>query len=246
MFGLFKSKEQKSIETFWKSETGQRLVRHSEKYFGPEGIWKDFSTDGKQKIVGWLLERVFGVYRAADPFSAMRLELAAMTSCHAEMVILLRSPVNTSDTRYVSGELHNYLRSCAPHCKEIAEELWRSPGQSDEELYEYVRQRSIYYNFVLNGINQLRYDFDDFAGGADRDWLRPFSLSMMIWHEQLYRSNIGLPTLFEDKVAKAIPHSDFFTLVHNGERNPLFEWESKWGSHTKACWEPVRLSEGGS
>jgi hypothetical protein len=201
-------------------------------YFGPGGVWEKFSREGQQKLCGWLLQRVFGVYDALDSFAAMRLELAAMTSCHAELVVLLKNPVNEwNRSRYVSGELHAHLRSCAPHCKELAEEIWRSPDASDADLYEYTRQRSIYYNYVLNGINLLRYDFDDFAGSEDRDWLRPFAKSMMIWHEDIYRSKIGLPTLFEDKIVKALPHSDFFTLVHNGVRNPLFEWESKWGSH---------------
>ncbi len=99
----------------------------------------------------------------------------------------------------------------------------------------YARERSIYYNYVLNGINLLRYDLDDFAGGTERDWLRPFVKSMLIWHEDTYRSKIALPTLFEDKIIRALPHSNFFNLVHDGVRNPLFEWELKFGSHEKAC-----------
>lgn len=236
MFGIFKSKEQKSIDKFWKSDIGQRLIAHNEQYFGPGAIWGDFSAEGKQKISGWLLERIFGVYQAADPFAAMRLELAAMTSGHAQLVILIRDPVNDYNrTRYVSGELHNCIRACAPHCNELAEELWRNPNSTDAEIYAYAKQRSIYYNYVLNGINKLRYDFDDFAGGKDRDWLPPFSTSMMIWQEDLYRSKIGLPTLFEDKIIKALPHSTFFNLVHDGVRNPLFEWERTYGSHEAAC-----------
>ena len=204
--------------------------------FGPGAIWGEFSAEGKQQLCGWLLQRVFGVYEAVDPFAQMRLELAAMTSCHAQLVVLLKDPVNDWNcTRYVSGELHRYLRSCAPSCNELSEELWRNPDESDAELYGYAQQRSIYYNYVMNGINLPRYEFDDFAGGKDRDWLRPFSKSMMIWQEDLYRSKIGLPTLFEDKIIKALPHSNFFNLVHDGVRNPLFEWEKKFGSHEKAC-----------
>jgi hypothetical protein len=51
----------------------------------------------------------------------------------------------------------------------------------------------------------------------------------------VYRSKIGLPTLFEDKIIKALPHSNFFNLVHDGVRNPLFEWEAKFGKHELAC-----------
>src|SRR5882724_3438115 len=110
MFGIFKSKGEKSIEKFLKSEIGQRLIEHNSEYFGPGGVWEQLSPEGKQDIQGWLLQRVFGVYQAADTFTAMRLELAAMTSCHAELVVLLKNPVNEYNrTRYVSGELHNHI-----------------------------------------------------------------------------------------------------------------------------------------
>jgi hypothetical protein len=92
MLGLFKSEEQKSAEKFWKSEIGQRLAAHNGEYFGPGRVWEGFSREGQQELCGWLLQRIFGVYEAADAFSAMRLELAAMVSCHAELVILLRNP----------------------------------------------------------------------------------------------------------------------------------------------------------
>jgi hypothetical protein len=236
MFGVFKSREQKAIDKFWKSDLGQRLVSHNADYFGPGAVWGDFSPEGKQKFNGWLLERILGVLNSSDSFAAMRLELAAMTSCHAQLLVLLRGPISDwMKSRYFSVQLYKHVRQCAPYCKELAEEIWRSPDGTDDDLYNYAQQRSIYYNFVLNEINLLRYEFDDFAGGDDRDWLRPFSKSMLIWHEDVYRSKIGLPTLFEDKIIKALPHSNFFNLVHDGVRNPLFEWEAKFGKHELAC-----------
>jgi hypothetical protein len=228
MFGIFKSKEQKSAEKFWKSEMGQRLTAHNTQYFGRGGVWEGCSPEGQQKFCGWLSYRIFGVYQSADPFAAMRLELAAMVACHAELVVLLKTSVNDQiQSRYISGELRRHLRSCVPHCKELAEELWRNPDSSDEDLYLYTQARSVYYNYVLNGINLLRYDFDDFTGGKERDWLGPFDKSMRIWHEDIYRSKIGLPSLFENKVIASLPHSFFSTScmtgrgIHslNGNRN---------------------------
>jgi hypothetical protein len=229
MFGLFKSKEQRSADKFWKSEMGRRIVAHNAKYFGPGQVWYGFSAESERTIGGYLLERIFGVYGAEEPFDQMRLELAVAGSNHAQFVILPRNP---DPSRYVSGELHNHLRACAPHNEELAKELWRDPEQSDSEFYGFTRQRSLYYNYILNGINLLRTDFDDYDG--EPDWLRPFAKSMCIWHEHLYRSKIGLPLLAENKIQGALHHSDFFTLVRNGVRNPLYEWESKWGKHDNA------------
>ena len=56
--------------------------------------------------MGWLLQRIFGAYEAANTFAAMRLELTAMTSCHAELVVLLRDSVNEGNrSRYVNDDL---------------------------------------------------------------------------------------------------------------------------------------------
>ena len=54
MFGLFKSKQQKAIDTFWESEIGRRLTTHNEQFFGPGAIWGKLQRQGKQKICGWL------------------------------------------------------------------------------------------------------------------------------------------------------------------------------------------------
>ncbi len=59
--------------------------------------------------------------------------------------------------------------------------------------------------------------------------------SMMIWHEDTYRSKLELRTLFDDKILVALSHSTFFNLVHDGVRNPLFEWETTYGTHENAC-----------
>src|SRR5262249_23549960 len=148
-------------------------------------VCERFSPEGKQKFCEWLLTRIFGVYESANPFATMRMELAAMAGCHAELVILQKNDLKQDGfrSRYISDELHRHLRTCVPHiihCKEVAEVLWEDPNTSDDDLCIAVQGRSVYYNYVLFGINLLRYDFDDFAGGKDRDWLLPFHKSMLI------------------------------------------------------------------
>src|SRR5215470_19660414 len=123
MFGIFKSKEQKSTEKFWKSEMGQRLTAHNAQYFGRGKVFEHFSLEGKQGICDRLLRRIFRVYGSADPFAAMRMELAAMAVCNAESVVLLKDPVDADGymrSRYVSGELHRQLRTCVPHIRVTA------------------------------------------------------------------------------------------------------------------------------
>ena len=149
MFGLFKSKEQKAITSFWSSDLGQQLVTHSADYFGPGKVWGDFSAETKEKINGWLIERILGVVQSTNPGAELRVELAAMTSCYAQFAVLLEGqlPQNLR-SRYVSNELHSKIRACAPHNKEVAEETWRNPVVIPDP-YESEEQEAGYGEGVL-------------------------------------------------------------------------------------------------
>jgi hypothetical protein len=56
-----------------------------------------------------------------------------------------------------------------------------------------------------------------------RDWYRPYVVSAMIFHENDYRREIGLPALTPDSMLP-LEHSTFMNFVAQGERNPLFAW----------------------
>ena len=45
MLGFLKSKEQKAIVKFWKSEVGQRLTTLNGRFFGPGGVWELVSPE---------------------------------------------------------------------------------------------------------------------------------------------------------------------------------------------------------
>ena len=69
----------------------------------------------------------------------------------------------------------------------------------------------------------------------------------MIWQEDTFRSKINHPTLFDDKIMRALKHSTFFELVRAGARNPLFEWENNYGNHeTASAREPNAATEKGT
>ena len=60
-----------------------------------------------------------------------------------------------------------------------------------------------------------------------KDWLRPFVKSMLIWEEDGYRREIGLPSLLPDGL-DGLRHSTFMNMVTNGHQNPFYEWEKEW------------------
>jgi len=159
-----------------------------------------------------------------------------MGSRYAELAVLTNSAEPHSvQSRYISEQLINCFKACADHCEELTAKLARTPTTSDAELLHYANDRAIFYNYMLNGIHQLRADFDDFPSTPDKDWLIPFVQSMMIWHEDRFRKKIGQPSLFKKKNFNGASHSTFFNLVKNGYPNPLKEWEGKFGPHKDRC-----------
>ena len=77
----------------------------------------------------------------------------------------------------------------------------------------------------LNGVNYVRGEFNDID--KEKDWLRPFIKSMLIWEEDIVREKIGLPSLLPDSL-DSLKHSTFMNLVTNGHKNPFYEWEKSW------------------
>jgi hypothetical protein len=68
---------------------------------------------------------------------------------------------------------------------------------------------------------------DDRDPSPDKDWLRPFTTSMLIWSENFYRQKIGLPSLLRCDLDGPM-HSTFLDIVVSGAKNPLFEWEKHY------------------
>jgi hypothetical protein len=177
-------------------------------------------------------KRVFSIPEAENPFLKYREELCGAALGYAKFQVLCLTPEEKqeafySNCPYISAELYRRIRHCAGHNEELAEILWRNEKATDDELVGYANAKSAVYLYYLNGMNLIRAEFDDMD--LKKDWFRPFIISVLIWTENGYREQIGLPTLLPDGAIDALRHSTFVDGVWRGEKNPLFGWEKHYG-----------------
>ena len=127
-----------------------------------------------------------------------------------------------ADCPHISGELHLHIRALSDYNTELKELKWSNVGLKDEDLVSFCNSRSALLLFYMNGINMVRIEFKD--RHSTKDWFKPFLRAMLIWDEDTYRHQIGLPSLLPNDL-KALEYSTFMNMVVNGVQNPLYEWE---------------------
>ena len=214
---------------------GRALAAHTSKvFYEPAGSLRFFSQRDKEKLIGEFYQRIFAFPSAPNPFLAFREDIANVVTGYASLQVLCLKPEEKaqsyySHARYISGDLHPHIRACATHNDELKEILWRNPQFTDEDIISATNVRCAAYLYAANGLNILRSEFGE-SLDKGRDWFRPFIVSAMIFQEETYRKKIGLPSLLprSDDIA-ALEHSTFFAGVVEGERNPLYGWETHYG-----------------
>lgn len=237
MFGLFKTKEQREATRFDRSVAGEAIRIYNKQTFGPGGSLSRINREGQREAAENLQARLLEIIIAPIPLKKLREEIAGMTMIHAELTILRREPELKRwwPSQYVSWELHNHIRACAPH---LDDALPQEVLGYDQDLYDWVCNRSAYVKYYLDGIATLRFEFNDATVGADpaRDWLVPFWKSSAIAAEDKFRKKIGLPSLFDGHdLIGALKHQSFFFGVVGGEPDPLRYWEEGFGPHEALC-----------
>jgi hypothetical protein len=119
--------------------------------------------------------------------------------------------------------------------KGLREKFHQLPPPLDDEtifnelLYEY---RFAYAD--MNVFTRFRVAFDDYNIDYERDWLRPFFISMCADAECTYRHELGMPSSLEDdpnskSTLKGLMYSTFLNKVLSDERYPDLAWSDTYG-----------------
>lgn len=225
-----KRKDNKAIRAWEQSALGQILLNHSKEYFNKYPRLASFSEEGKNKIIMEFYNQIFMILQAENPFLAMRESLASYSIEYARYQILCLTAEEKSETfysecPYISGELYKNIDRIVEFNDELGELKWKQSDISNDELIEFCNTRSLLFLYYLNGINYVRSELQDMD--KEKDWLRPFIKSMLIWEEDQVREKIGLPRLLPNSL-DALKHSSFMNLVIDGYNNPFYEWEKHW------------------
>jgi hypothetical protein len=227
---LKRRREKKAFREWQNSLLGKALASHTHEYFAKYPRLADFSEETKDKIVRDFYHKIFSLLQAENPFLAMRELLASYALGFAELQVLClteeeKGAAFYSDCPYVSGQMHHHIDKAVNHVEELGELKWKRPDTTNSELVSFCNSRCVLYLYYLNGFNYVRGEFDDLD--KQKDWLRPFLESMLIWHEAQIREKMGLPSLLPNSL-DGLKHSTFVNLVVNGHKNPYFAWEKNW------------------
>jgi hypothetical protein len=220
----------KAAKEWNKSPIGQALAQHTHKYFYDEAILSHFDEENKNRIVDDFYQKVFTLSQADNAFLEMRELVASYVCGYATYQVLClkeseKKEAFYSDCPYISGELYKYIGIYTEHNDELGELKWKFDEISDDDLISFCNSRCALHLYYVNGMNLVRGEFDDVDN--EKDWLRPFIKSMLIWEEDQVRKKLNLSSLLTDPL-DGLKHSTFMNLVTNGHKNPYYEWEKSW------------------
>ena len=238
MLGAFLQKynERKAVKEWKKSTLGQALALHTQEYFyGKVKSLSGMSEGEKQKLIGDFYGKVASINQAENPFLKLRELLATYVVEFSKLQVLCLTKEEKveqfyADCPYISGELHLHIRALTDHNKELKELKWSHEDLTDEELIGFCNGRSALLLYYMNGINVVRIEAKDRHN--TKDWFKPFVRAMLIWDEDTYRSQIGLPSLLPGSL-DALEYSTFMNMVVNGIENPLYAWEMAFKDETQ-------------
>ncbi|GGY10517.1 hypothetical protein GCM10007160_42160 [Litchfieldella qijiaojingensis] len=223
-----KFKERKAINEWRSSPLGIALENHSREYFyGENELLGGFSEEGKQNIIGDFYQKIIALSTDENAFLTYREQLATYVCEYASFQVLClkedeKKDSFYSDCPYISAELYKHTQILSEHNDLLKEHKWKNGEVSDEEFIALCNARCAVLLYCINGLNIVRIEFKDVI--EEKDWLRPFIKSMLIWEEDTYRQKISLPSLLPNDL-DGLWHSTFMNIVVNGAANPYYEWE---------------------
>lgn len=223
-------RQRRAIGAWQRSPLGQALAQHTAEYFSKNPRLAAFDSATKQQHISAFYQEVASVSGAGNPFLAMRERLASYVYSFAEYQVwcLTEDEKETSfysSCPYITGTLHASIQQAIPLIDDLGEAKRIHPEITDAELVDYCNSRCALCLYYLNGLNIVRGELNDI--NAERDWLRPFMQSMLIWLEDDARHAIGKDSLLPGS-ADALKNSIFMNIVKNGHTDPLSEWEKVW------------------
>lgn len=187
--------------------------------------------DTRSELARELFLEINGICNALDPIVACREKLAkAMIKFASFQVLVIPAPpeADPSDLRSqpgISGELTEHLVQIAENNYELRSELY---GEMDAPtfgtLWESL-QRSYWQTYwFLETFNAARVELGDY--NDEHDWFMPFKHAACANYEHIYRREINLPSVFDEKLTAIAPtaYSIFTDIVLSGAENPDLEW----------------------
>jgi hypothetical protein len=230
-------KEMKGQWDWNRSELGQIINGHNKTYMAIPRM-AEFSDERKRTMISGLMTTIQGIINSENQLVALRKEIVDAAFREAGLGILSLTEAEKRAGIYsgiaaISGELHHRITDCAAHHDGLKavlphidrKEIARENTSITEALCGVANTQSLIALYQLNALNLVRATFAD-GVKSPRDWFRPLMVSTMIFKEDYYRGEIGMPSLLVGR--ESFQHLAFGALAQR-EVNPLTAWEAEFG-----------------
>lgn len=217
-----------AMRKFMKSPLALALREHTQEYFYRGIILSDMSEENKQKQVNGLMSQLGAALASENPAMAVREGLVGYTIQYAKLQVLCLTSEEKAEAfyyqnPYISGELHNYIDQLADQVEEVKRFKWEN-NASKEDLVDFCNGQCALYLYYLNAFNLVRMEIGD---KTDPDWFRPLVEAQLVYEENSFRNEEGLPLTVNDMI-EALTYSAMFSKAADGAVNPFFEWCTTW------------------
>ena len=233
---MFEAMKQRRAMRHWmKSEIGIALQQAGHEFFWNDGPFSYLDEAQKIKHCQELHGKALAIYASESPMLAVREQLAEYVFLFAQLMVIgiksdSKDDVESYDTPYISGKLHEHLEDIIPTVDELGRLRFDDPSIEVEEIRSYCTSRASLMLFYTNNLNMVSIAVEDRAARPS-EWYKAFIQASMVAAEDDIRRDIGLPSLLSDKHVGGLIYSNFSDDVINGEPDPFFSWTKRWPEH---------------
>jgi hypothetical protein len=204
-----------------------------------QGLGKEWSKEGKEKLLSDLISDIRNVLATPNPVQAVQMRMIEFALMTAKFDVLVMQ--NPTSFRGVSGELKSHISALASVDDELRQLFSDTAASSEEQMWDAVLARYWVMHLYMSTYNIIRINLHDHPDDPARDWLKPCYRSLCAWQEYNYREDLSLPTILEGNNAdiKHLAYFGWIRLAEEGHKDLLTEWEKLWVS---TCHEPSSYS----
>jgi hypothetical protein len=208
--------------------TDEAIAGLISEYFHGASTTAGYSVSHKSELIGDLQGTIDEIRSADKPVALLRGQIANWVVQHADFQVLCLTEPELEKAfyrgcPYVSGELYGRIRRLAPYNKDLKTYLASHEDVADSVLINMCRSRSTLALLYCNAFNYMRWELQDIPGS--KDWFYAFMEAMLIWREDHYRREAGIPTFIDN--IRAMELGVYMNVVTNPINvNPRYKWET--------------------
>jgi hypothetical protein len=201
---------------------------------------KDFSKEFVSKTSTKIMEEVLVILGSDNPLMANREKLSEHIIECAKYQVLVLTPDPDDDVTGmvgrcgISGQLKERILDLIKVNKDLKQLFHSQPDDiSYGDAWDFILMKYRYSWAFMNVISGMRTYFKDTNPNISKDWFRPYFTSMCAWQESIYRAELGMSNLLEDRPdskfsINALSYSTFLNFVMRGDTYPDLTWDEEY------------------